>query len=287
MPIAHLFVPKSRKVELRADILIHDLTNIPLVSGLYRIHWKIKHGDPRSGFINRAPLRDHNVVWNQPFESIVSGYVEKEGTLAPIEFRLDIIQELNGGRETSSIGILVLNLSEYLNNGSVTRRYLLQESKINSTLKITITVNQLGEDDLDIKTLLVGDTGPPPLYVSSSTPTQSSHLSQSYTPSSNSSSFFRKRADGSGSSTPSGISALQPQPSPQPTKSPSSSTFTDKSPTTSPAAMRHPRFTQFEQIYSRLPEKRKHKISGPAPALVVDALFEGASVDDVLNGRVE
>jgi len=48
----------------------------------------------------------------------------------------------SGGKEINNIGKLSLNLSEYVRLNAMTRRYLLQDSKINSTLKLTVNMKQ-------------------------------------------------------------------------------------------------------------------------------------------------
>jgi hypothetical protein len=49
MPLSHLFVSKHRKVEFELNILIQDLTNVPLVSGFFLVKWKIKNADQTNG----------------------------------------------------------------------------------------------------------------------------------------------------------------------------------------------------------------------------------------------
>jgi hypothetical protein len=47
-----------------------------------------------------------------------------------------------------TLGVVRINLAEYVGKGPVTRRYLLRESKTNATLKLTIDVKWLsGEQD--------------------------------------------------------------------------------------------------------------------------------------------
>jgi hypothetical protein len=51
-------------------------------------------------------------------------------------------------RPKTVLGIVHINLAEYVGKGPVTRRYLLRESKTNATLKLTIEVKWLsGEQD--------------------------------------------------------------------------------------------------------------------------------------------
>lgn len=49
MPLSQLFVSKSRKIDFELTILIQDLTNVPLVSGLYYVKWRLKNTTHTSG----------------------------------------------------------------------------------------------------------------------------------------------------------------------------------------------------------------------------------------------
>ena len=62
--------------------------------------------------------------------------INKQHVLGACELKLEIFQELSGGKETHSIGSLTINLSEYADSGVSTRRYLLDQSKFNSTVKV-------------------------------------------------------------------------------------------------------------------------------------------------------
>ncbi|CAG8847133.1 31121_t:CDS:1, partial [Racocetra persica] len=45
--LSFLLTPRSRKVEFDVEIIIHELTNIPSVSGLYYVKWRLKNGNKR------------------------------------------------------------------------------------------------------------------------------------------------------------------------------------------------------------------------------------------------
>lgn len=49
MPFSRLFVSKDRKIDFELTILIQDLTNVPLVSGLYYVKWKLKNAAHTGG----------------------------------------------------------------------------------------------------------------------------------------------------------------------------------------------------------------------------------------------
>jgi hypothetical protein len=68
------------------------------------------------------------------------------------EIQFDVIQEFSSGGhgEKNLLGRVKLNLSEYVDKSDddegIVRRYLMQDSKINSTLKIGISVQQVEGD---------------------------------------------------------------------------------------------------------------------------------------------
>ncbi|CEP15958.1 hypothetical protein [Parasitella parasitica] len=68
--------------------------------------------------------------------------ISKQKILGSCEFRLEVYQELGGSRDTIPIGSLTINLSEYASSGLTTRRYLLDKCKFNSTIKLSIKVDQ-------------------------------------------------------------------------------------------------------------------------------------------------
>ncbi len=48
-----LLVPKNRKIEFEIEVLIQELTNVPLVTGLYYVKWRLKNGEKPNGLTNR------------------------------------------------------------------------------------------------------------------------------------------------------------------------------------------------------------------------------------------
>ena len=80
--------------------------------------------------------------------------VDKSGMLQETDIHCEILQEYSMGSRGDRIhlGNIKLNLAEYVDqqdeddDEGVTRRYLMQESKINSTLKIGILMRQIEGD---------------------------------------------------------------------------------------------------------------------------------------------
>ncbi|QRV84861.1 N-terminal C2 in EEIG1 and EHBP1 proteins [Ceratobasidium sp. AG-Ba] len=72
------------------------------------------------------------------------GIAKETKGLSPCELKL-IVEQVPQHHEhlvkaKTTLGVVRLNLAEYVGKGSVTRRYLLRDSKTNATLKLTIDV---------------------------------------------------------------------------------------------------------------------------------------------------
>ncbi|KAG2201049.1 hypothetical protein INT46_004375 [Mucor plumbeus] len=135
-PFTHLFISKNRKINFELSLIIRDLVNVPLVSGYYYVNWKLKNASHATGTTERIHIKDHQITWNHPINTIIQLVINKQQVLNDCELKLDIYQK--GGKE---IGTLSINLSEYAGSGITTERYLLQNCKFNSTIKLSLRMN--------------------------------------------------------------------------------------------------------------------------------------------------
>ena len=141
---------------------IIDLNNVPLVSGTSFIKWYIQHSAAAEhrGRTDKLKIKDHKVQYDYEKTIPVRLAIDKAGTLQELWIHLEVVQEYSaGGRgERITLGLVRLNLAEYVEDeGSgpksdgaesegIVRRYLMQESKINSTLKVGIQMKQVEGD---------------------------------------------------------------------------------------------------------------------------------------------
>jgi len=97
------------------------------------------------------------VTWNYERTIPVRLTIDKANFLQECQIHLEVVQDYsNGGRgEKITLGYVTLNLAEYVEESEglghdgeegITRRYLMQESKINSTLKLGIMMKQIDGD---------------------------------------------------------------------------------------------------------------------------------------------
>ena len=134
---------KSSRPKLKLHLQIHELSSIPLVTGQVFVKWHILHsssGECR-GKTDRVPILDHKAGWSDyQKECTFKVGIGRNGVLQERMLMMEVWVEMISGRERFRIGNVAVNLSEYASVKSETRRYLLQESKMNSTLKVTIAV---------------------------------------------------------------------------------------------------------------------------------------------------
>ncbi|PGH04851.1 hypothetical protein AJ80_08460 [Polytolypa hystricis UAMH7299] len=162
-------VPKSRRVDIRirpfpflldedvkltscstAEII--DLNNIPLVVGTSFIKWHLPASTAAEhrGQTDKVPIQDHRATWVYEKALSVRLTIDRNEMLQECEICFDIFQEFTDGRRPEKLGIAKLNLSEYVDRSDddegITQRYLIQESKVNCTLKVGIIMHQIDGD---------------------------------------------------------------------------------------------------------------------------------------------
>src|SRR5271170_3601169 len=134
---------KSSRPKLKLNLQIHELSSIPLVTGQVFVKWHILHSSSVEcrGKTDRVPIIDHKAGWTDyQRECTFKVGIGKTGVLQERMLIMEVWVEMISGRERFRIGNVAVNLSEYASVKRETRRYLLQESKMNSTVKVTIAV---------------------------------------------------------------------------------------------------------------------------------------------------
>ncbi|KAF2717051.1 hypothetical protein K431DRAFT_233998 [Polychaeton citri CBS 116435] len=148
------FVSKSRRAKFEFHLTVFDLNNVPLVSGSSFIKWHLPTSTSAEhrGRTPKSQIRDHKVQYQYEKSTVVRLSVGRDGVLQECAIEFEVLQEYSsGGRaERIKLGEIRLNLAEYVEASEaraveegVIRRYLMQDSKINSTLKIGIHMRYL------------------------------------------------------------------------------------------------------------------------------------------------
>ncbi|KAJ7639295.1 N-terminal C2 in EEIG1 and EHBP1 proteins-domain-containing protein [Roridomyces roridus] len=100
-----------------------------------------------------VPLREHSVIWEQPLSTVVQMSIERHThKLLPLPFKLTVLQRVIANDPDAPanprLGTVELDLAEFADSvpnqgkrkGTVTRRYLLSDSKTNATLRLSVRV---------------------------------------------------------------------------------------------------------------------------------------------------
>lgn len=121
--------------------------------------WHLPHSTAAEhrGKTDHCHIKEHKVLYNYDITLPVRLTVDKNGMLQENCIEFEVVQEYasSGRGERIILGNVKLNLAEYVEQSElaaesedpgVTRRYLMQNSKINSTLKLGIYMRQTEGD---------------------------------------------------------------------------------------------------------------------------------------------
>ena len=131
---------------------ITDLNNVPLVSGTSYVKWHLPSSTSAEhrGRTSKSVIKEHKVAWEYEKTLPVRLTVDRNGILQESDVHFEVLQEYSSTArgERIVLGNVKLNLAEYVDcaeegEEGVTRRYLMQESKINSTLKVMTCLGEL------------------------------------------------------------------------------------------------------------------------------------------------
>ncbi|KAL1302049.1 hypothetical protein AAFC00_002494 [Neodothiora populina] len=159
LTLSNIQVPKARRPRFELTLRVIDLNNVPLVSGCCFVKWHLPASTAAEhrGRTGKCAIKDHKVDFG--YENIIPVrlLVGKDQMLQESWINFEVLQEYSSGGkgERLNLGNIKLNLAEYVDaseqsQGSeeegVTRRYLMQDSKINSTLKVGIYMKHIEGD---------------------------------------------------------------------------------------------------------------------------------------------
>ncbi|KAE8146420.1 mitochondrial inner-membrane-bound regulator-domain-containing protein [Aspergillus avenaceus] len=148
------FVPKNRRARFELGLRIIDLNNVPLVNGTAFVKWRLpsSSGAEHHGNTDKAVIIDHRAYWNYEKTLPVRLTIDRNQALHECEIHFEVTQEFEAGHGDikNFLGRIRLNLAEYVDKSDedegIVRRYLMQDSKVNSTLKVGISMRQVEGD---------------------------------------------------------------------------------------------------------------------------------------------
>ncbi|EEB09443.1 fungal protein [Schizosaccharomyces japonicus yFS275] len=151
-------VPEQRKPNFEVFLTIHDLFNVPLLTGMISVKWKFNNSlTSRSitGSTEYQPVLDNKVTWNYKTKFIAKMLITKQNILKDSFVYFTVRLHAHSSKISTKMGTLRINLTEYIRISQDTRRYLLAESKVNATLRLSVQIQQLsGNADFEVtKTL--------------------------------------------------------------------------------------------------------------------------------------
>lgn len=112
------------------------------------VRWRLPSSSATEhhGHTGKATLTDHRASWNYEKTLHVRLTIDRTSILQECEINFEIIQEFPSS-EKQALGKIKLNLAEYVDKAEddegVVRRYLMYDSKVNSTVQIGIALRQL------------------------------------------------------------------------------------------------------------------------------------------------
>lgn len=124
------------------------------MSGTAFVKWRLPSSNAAEhhGSTDKAVILDHRASWHYERALQVRLTIDRNQSLHDCEVHFDVIQEFatGGHNDKDLLGRIRLNLAEYVDKSDddegIVRRYLMQDSKINSTLRIGIVMRQVEGD---------------------------------------------------------------------------------------------------------------------------------------------
>lgn len=125
------------------------------MSGTSYVKWHIPSSTAAEhrGRTEKSLIKEHKVAWDYIRTIPVRLTIDKSNKLQESLIHFEVVQDYSSGArgEKITLGYVALNLAEYVEESElnadgeegVVRRYLMQDSKINSTLKIGISMKQV------------------------------------------------------------------------------------------------------------------------------------------------
>ncbi|KAG5365594.1 hypothetical protein CJU90_4687 [Yarrowia sp. C11] len=147
----------SDRPRFNLKLKIIELANVPQLTGVAIVRWHLtdhRSNDSR-GRTEMAPIRNHRAEWNYETSMEFRMRIDDDKMLHGSSIMFDVFVESRTDRlndkeintsDRNNLGRVELDLAEYAQDETITHRYLLRKSKVNSLLNISITMEQLRGD---------------------------------------------------------------------------------------------------------------------------------------------
>lgn len=137
----------GKRPKFDISVTVKELTNLPHVSGYCWIRWYIKDSpkpDAR-GKTEKYPIREHKATFEKYTIHLSSSIRinSKTNVLREMVAVFDVLWSHSSSSDKVTLGKVEVNLSEFVNQDPHPTRFLLKNSKTNSTLYLTILMKQI------------------------------------------------------------------------------------------------------------------------------------------------
>lgn len=141
--VSNLLLPKSKRLKYKVTLLVHEIENVPLVSGQFYLKVKLPfHASPlakgKKNFLKSKlyPLENHTVAveWELQFES---NLVREHDTIKPSLITISIKKkDKETSKSSERVGSVDIDLAQFAPHKISSVRRLLKNCKMNSILKV-------------------------------------------------------------------------------------------------------------------------------------------------------
>lgn len=132
-----------RRRRFEISVTIVELSNYPEM-GLLKVKLKDEHGNISMTDKATVDPASHTAVWNQTYNFVHDFYYEVHNNdVKRCGMHFSVRQITPGSEKETKVGIVDINLSDFLGSNDKTRAFLLQRSRSNSSLKVSVESRQI------------------------------------------------------------------------------------------------------------------------------------------------
>jgi len=149
-----MFGRKKRRLTFEVGLVVHELSHIPFAAGDVFVKWKLPGSMGRSGssgLTEAVRIRDdHTARWGKRFPAfnVTLSVDDATNMLDPLILRLSVRVNTTASMKHTRLGVVLLDLAEYAGTAKTCRKCLLQESDVNSSLRVTVYMEQKKGDPM-------------------------------------------------------------------------------------------------------------------------------------------
>ena len=132
-----------RRRSFEISMTIVELSNYPEM-GVLAVKFRDEHGN--TGITDRAAIdtATHPAVWNHTANFVHDFFCDVHNSnVKRCNMHFSVRHITPGSQKETKVGVVDINLSDFLDSSEKTRAFLLQRSRSNSSLKVTIESRQI------------------------------------------------------------------------------------------------------------------------------------------------